>query len=77
MINSKQAPAEELAPAEEPKLDAPFNVFGPTSKEAVLQVKEELQGSDDEPENLVLNDLRLCEKCGGMSYLRQGLCVNV
>ena len=72
--DQQQAPAEEQ---EEPKLDAPFNVFGPTIKEAVLQVKEEPEGSDDEPENLVLNDLRKCEKCGGMSYLRQGLCVNV
>ena len=81
--DQQQAPAEELAPpeeqapAEELKLDPPFNVFGPTIKEAVLQVKEEPEGSDDEPENLVLNDLRKCEKCGGMSYLRQGLCVNV
>ena len=68
---------QQQAPAEELKLDPPFNVFGPTIKEAVLQVKEEPEGSDDEPENLVLNDLRKCEKCGGMSYLRQGLCVNV
>ena len=72
----QQGPAEEpAAPAEEPKPDAPFNTFGiANTKEAGLQVKEEPQGSDEEPEALVLNDLRKCEKCHGMSYLRQGLC---
>ena len=75
----QEGPAEKpAAPAEEPKPDAPFNVFGiANTKEAGLQVKEEPQGSDEEPEALVLNDLRKCEKCHGMSYLRQGLCVNV
>ena len=61
----QEGPAEKpAAPAEEPKPDAPFNVFGiANTKEAGLQVKEEPQGSDEEPEALVLNDLRKCEKC--------------
>ncbi len=56
---------------------APFNVFG--GEGAVEQsVKEEpVSEEEEETTGLIVNDLRICTKCRGKSYIRQGLCVNI
>ena len=59
---------------------APFNVFGATSPAVaptMANVKEEHNSESEEEQTLVVNDLRKCAKCGGKSYIRQGLCVNI
>ena len=58
---------------------APFNVFGATPPVAptMANVKEEQNSESEEEQMLVVNDLRKCAKCGGKSYIRQGLCVNI
>ena len=59
------------------RLQAPFNVFG--GEGAVEQsVKEEpVSEEEEETTGLIVNDLRICPKCRGKSYIRQGLCVNI
>ena len=47
-----------------------------TDQEEPVQVKQEPEDSEDEPEVQMLQDLRLCTVCHTKSYLRQGLCVN-
>ena len=59
---------------------APFNVFGaasPAVAPTMANVKEEQHCESEEEKMLVVNDLRKCASCGGKSYIRQGLCVNI
>ena len=66
---------DEEQPAGQGFGGAPFNAFAPSASMAP-KIKEEPTESEDE-KMLVVNDLRKCEKCGGKSYIRQGLCVNI
>lgn len=83
-----QAPEEvPAAPEEEQKQDAlvaPFNAFGSVGQKgpqvepaSSAGIKEEPLSESEEEKELVVNDLRKCHKCGGKSYIRQGLCVNI